>query len=316
MQRLKPPRQQPSPLLDWHRLFGAIPLHDHSRRLPPGVLAVSGRLTTTTWQGKTPALSEDALAIALRDGVDIRCRQGKSYDSTFRPGDIALVPRGTDVIQERTGMNEQLLLFFSPTLLGDVALQSADIDPARIELVERFAAPEPLVFAIGQAYLGALQEPGFAADLYLESLTHTLILHLLRGHAFFPPRSAAPAGELASQQVRDVRDYIHAHSDRNVTLAELATVVHLSPYYLTRLWKQTTGQPLHRYILAQRLAEGKRLLQTTDLPVAAIAAQLGFTDHSHFSYQFKREYGIPPSHLPRPRKNLHVVGKNLQDEPV
>ena len=79
------------------------------------------------------------------------------------------------------------------------------------------------------------------------------------------------------------------------SLKELAGVLNCSPFHLSRVFHQTTGMSLRRYVsrlrasmAAERLANGQRDL--TDL-----ALELGFSDHSHFTNTFRKEWGIPPS---------------------
>jgi len=79
------------------------------------------------------------------------------------------------------------------------------------------------------------------------------------------------------------------------SLRELADDLNCSPFHLSRLFHQTTGMSLRRYVsrlrasmAAERLAKGQRDL--TDL-----ALELGFSDHSHFTNAFRKEWGVPPS---------------------
>lgn len=68
-------------------------------------------------------------------------------------------------------------------------------------------------------------------------------------------------------------DYIQTYPECNITMAELADIAHLSPYHLAWLFKRTTGQSIHQYVLAQRLEVGKRLLETINLTIIEIAAR-------------------------------------------
>ena len=79
------------------------------------------------------------------------------------------------------------------------------------------------------------------------------------------------------------------------SLRELAVDLHCSSFHLSRVFHQTTGMSLRRYVsrlrasmAAERLANGERDL--TDL-----ALELGFSDHSHFTNAFRKEWGVPPS---------------------
>jgi AraC-like DNA-binding protein len=67
-----------------------------------------------------------------------------------------------------------------------------------------------------------------------------------------------------------------------------------SPVYLTQVFQQVEGLPLYRYQLGLRLARALDLLGRED-DLTAIALELGFSSHSHFSAAFQRAYGRSPS---------------------
>jgi AraC family chemosensory pili system transcriptional regulator ChpD len=62
---------------------------------------------------------------------------------------------------------------------------------------------------------------------------------------------------------------------------------------LTRQFEQAYGLPLHAYHLHLRLLEAKRRLRT-GVPIAAVAADLGFADQSHLHRRFKGAFGMTP----------------------
>ena len=61
------------------------------------------------------------------------------------------------------------------------------------------------------------------------------------------------------------------------------------------LFKAATGQSPYRYLLDQRLRFAKDHLRSGDLPIAEIAAQVGFPNHAHFSRAFRKREGISPT---------------------
>jgi AraC-like DNA-binding protein len=64
---------------------------------------------------------------------------------------------------------------------------------------------------------------------------------------------------------------------------------------LRRRFRESTGQPIHRFVLEGRLAEARRLLGSTKQPIKEITEALGYQDVYFFNRQFKRFYGIPPA---------------------
>jgi AraC-like DNA-binding protein len=93
---------------------------------------------------------------------------------------------------------------------------------------------------------------------------------------------------------------------RQLTLAEIADHVHLSPSRLTHLFKEKVGTSLQKYIIWTRLkyAVDQFINQSMTLTQAAVAA--GFYDSAHFSKHFKEFFGLKPS-LPYNHKNSRII---------
>jgi AraC-like DNA-binding protein len=76
---------------------------------------------------------------------------------------------------------------------------------------------------------------------------------------------------------------------------QLAKASGMSLSTLRRRFKQSTGAALHHYTLQNRIAAACRLLGDGDLPIKAIAEELGYSDVYFFTRQFRRVMGIPPA---------------------
>jgi AraC family transcriptional regulator len=180
-----------------------------------------------------------------------------------------------------------------------VALEAADRDLAGVEFAPRIARSDLFLAAGGQALLHTLQHRSTNTLLSAETLVYSIIAHLLRHHTARPYVLPAPESRLSKALLGRLLEYIHAHLGEPLTLAELAAIVHLSPYHLARQFRATVGQTPHQYVLAQRLVAARLLIGERTLPLAAIAARLGFADQSHLNFHFKRRYRITPGELAR-----------------
>jgi AraC family transcriptional regulator len=76
------------------------------------------------------------------------------------------------------------------------------------------------------------------------------------------------------------------------SLAELAGV---GESHFRRIFTDATGMPPHRYVLARRLAQARRLLATSDLPIALIADRCGFFSQSHLTKCFRSSHATTPA---------------------
>jgi len=101
-------------------------------------------------------------------------------------------------------------------------------------------------------------------------------------------------GTLPWGRLRRVIEYIQQNLDKELTLAELAALVYMSPYHFARLFKLSTGVPPHRFVIRQRIARASAILATQDLSIAQISRLVGFGTASHFTTVFRRVTGITP----------------------
>lgn len=126
----------------------------------------------------------------------------------------------------------------------------------------------------------------------------TLVLTLVR-RALGERTSRAPSSTYGRRRLVDrAKLAISANPARRWKLAEIAAAVGVSPVYLTQSFQQVEGLPLYRYQLRCRLARALDLLHEYD-DLSALALDLGFSTHSHFSAAFRQLYGRTPAELQR-----------------
>ncbi len=119
------------------------------------------------------------------------------------------------------------------------------------------------------------------------------ILSTLRATCQRAPAPQAPG--LTSRERERVDDYLRANLERNVTLAELAATVNLSPSHFARQFKLSTGWAPHQYLIQLRVSLARDMLLTGEQPLAMVAQQAGFADHSHMTRHFREVLGVTPS---------------------
>jgi AraC-like DNA-binding protein len=94
--------------------------------------------------------------------------------------------------------------------------------------------------------------------------------------------------------IRRAKQVLHDRLTDRLRLADISREVGVSPAYLTDLFTRTEGIPLHQYLTRLRLARALMELPHTD-DLTALALDLGFSSHSHFTFTFRREFGCTPS---------------------
>ena len=102
--------------------------------------------------------------------------------------------------------------------------------------------------------------------------------------------------------VRRVRDYVDTtYMISDLRVEEIANHLHLDRRYLSRIFKNRTGQTIQEYITSTRMAAAMQHL-SDGFSVAQTAERCGYTDAFLFSKMFKRHVGISPAYWKKERR--------------
>ena len=108
--------------------------------------------------------------------------------------------------------------------------------------------------------------------------------------------------EQAQQEERAITGitrYLQQHLAEDMSLTVLAEVFHLSPQYISQLFKNEIGVGFLAYLTNIRMETAKKLLLATSLSIAEVAEQSGYGDYRVFTKVFKKAEGITPSQYRR-----------------
>ncbi|WP_339158866.1 AraC family transcriptional regulator [Methylobacterium bullatum] len=119
-----------------------------------------------------------------------------------------------------------------------------------------------------------------------------IVVHRLAYAASRP--GPVSAHGLTTRQMSDVAAFIDASLGDDLRVADLARIAGLSEHYFSRCFQASVGVPPYAFITRRRLDRAAELLTRSILPVAAIAALVGYDDPSQFSAAFKRYKGMAP----------------------
>lgn len=97
-----------------------------------------------------------------------------------------------------------------------------------------------------------------------------------------------------AELVTRLHTYIEEHIGEDLSLVALGEAVYLSPVYLSRIYKQISGDRLSEYVLLRRIERAKILLADRERKITEIALQVGFESAAHFSRVFRKVVGCTP----------------------
>lgn len=95
--------------------------------------------------------------------------------------------------------------------------------------------------------------------------------------------------------VQKAIDYILSNLSNDISVKEVAAYVHFNPEYFSKLFKKETGENVKNYILRLKVNAAKELLANPNISINAVAAELGYSNFSHFTQIFKKHENMTPT---------------------
>ncbi|WP_168735540.1 AraC family transcriptional regulator [Cohnella fermenti] len=217
-------------------------------------------------------------------------------DRTYRveQGDLVFIDKSVvhKTLQGRAPEHERVVIHFTDAYLHGLAGDNVPL------LLEPFRQAGPVirlprsdqrsVDAIIRRLLGEirLKPPGY--ELVPPAAVTELLLATARSL-----RENAHLGLDADvspkhAKIFEIVRHLNEHYDEQIRLGDIASRFFVSPYHLSRTFREVTGFAFSDYIQLTRVKEAQRLLTETDRPIAEIAAVCGFDNFSHFGKTFKK----------------------------
>jgi AraC family transcriptional regulator len=199
----------------------------------------------------------------------------------LRAGDGWILPAGSSGLCEFDEPLSYLKLEVSDRLLDDVGFdRSRDFSPV-------VGAIDPL---LAQLVRHAVSREHAAGSLYLDTMNLAVAAHL--SHLLSPRHPlAAPVDD---KRLRRALAYIHDNIAEDLALDAIAAEAAMSRFHFVRTFTKAQGSTPMQYVIHQRMELAKALLRTTRLPIAAVAANVGYNDTSRFTQHFRRHTGTTP----------------------
>jgi AraC family transcriptional regulator len=213
-------------------------------------------------------------------------------DRFLKWGDFGLNPARVPVqFRRRVGEIRTFVCEVDPELFARITGLCGDwYDEQVLTVINRRST---LTAQIINRMVREVAAPGFASEVLIEGLGASLLVEFSR----LVRDGAAPGRKpgLSPRQLALIRTAVQETPAADLSVASLAAACRISARHLMRGFKAATGLTVHQYVTEVRLQRARALLETTRLPLKAIAAELGFSSPSHFSAAFAKSLGVAPS---------------------
>ncbi|MFH1476614.1 MAG: AraC family transcriptional regulator [Verrucomicrobiota bacterium] len=225
---------------------------------------------------------------------------GNKY--AFRPNAVfAISPNQAHYCVLTPGcMMEKWALMFLPAMVRDLSLKHAlSAIPHQMSLTDLESAAVVLLFRRLKDELSR-QEAHWRQIVRLKLEEFLWLLKRAGGRTVPMP--------IISPLAKQLTDYIEQHFTQDLSIPELAAKFGYSEGYLSHMFKQHTQFGIKHYLLQQRIAEARRLLEENPrMKTASVAENVGFKDFGIFNRMFKLLVGITPAVY---RRNSHLDSRS------
>lgn len=119
-----------------------------------------------------------------------------------------------------------------------------------------------------------------------------------------------PAPRIGPEEIERVQEYVMQNLSELISMDDLAAELNMSKFHFLREFKKATEKTPYQYVIETRLDRATRLLGNPGLSLSDIAYQLGFSDQSHFTRHFKRQYGQSPGRFRRVHGSVRVPSRD------
>ena len=249
---------------------------------------------------KDPGFSlqhQPALMMALRTGsLEVGSRRSEMMRFTFGVGEMCLVPRHVETWLR----TDELHYSYLSVGISDAALAAAcDGTKDDVELCRVGKLVDARVGALA-ATVNAERIAGFPSGrLFLDSVEQALAVALVNDYAVRHHSLQTHRGGLGSARLRRIKEFIDAKIEDDLTLCEMAQAVELSTAYFSRMFRKSTGETPHQFLLRRRLERAKKMLRSADGRVLDVAVACGFKSQQHFAQVFRHVCRVTPTEYRR-----------------
>jgi AraC family transcriptional regulator len=257
-----------------------------------------------SYEGSFAAVKDHLVVIPLNKPVRFTRRIcGELQEQVLLPGSATITPGGADFSIRTSsdgGQYDTLHFYVRDELIREIYDETFASGPP-IALPPWVGVMDDMLRALASEMRKMLLTPVPGDTLYAESLSRTAAGHLVRHYAAQRQVSVKTPGRLTLEQCDRAIAYIEEYLGDDLTLAGIAKAAGVSAGRLNHEFKQRTRLAPYQYVLSARVRRANTLLSTTDMPLAEIAFQCGFSNQQHMTRMVRRLTGRTPGRIRRDR---------------
>ena len=240
-------------------------------------------------------ISEHVVTVFLRGPVNLlQGRHGRVVQRTMHAGDIIVTPAGEPKAVQHKEEAELVKLQLAPSFVAGIVDELDANGSRQVELLDNFGTRDAYIEDLARRLVGELRADNLAGQRYAESLATALAVHLLRHYSTASKITHGSSRMLPRYKLQRVTDFINDNLRDDLTLGKMSATLSMSPFHFAHAFRQATGLAPHRYVIQCRIDRAKILLCETDLSIAEISNQVGYSNQSNFSVVFHRVAGQTP----------------------
>jgi AraC family transcriptional regulator len=234
---------------------------------------------------------EQVLAMALRPGwLEVGPSRSEIKRVNYEAGEMGVCPRHAEMWVGAHGLERLSLTISDAVLTAANDGISGDVELRRVH-------------KLADARLGALvgavnaeRVAGFPSGrLFLDSIELALAVALVNDYAVRRPSPRIYRGGLTAARLRRVTELVHSRMDSDLGLEEMAGAAGLSVTHFSQMFRESTGQSPHQFVLRRRVERAKEMLRAAEMRVLDVAVACGFKSQQHFARVFRNLCGASPT---------------------
>ena len=235
----------------------------------------------------------DCLLVLNRDGP---CHalgrwNGNRFSEELTRGAINLIPGNSEFSINLGQPLDTLHVYIRAPVIEQVAREMGVNMTSDFHIRPRLICSDRILEAMMETVFEALGKEGSRGAVNIDYVARAIAAHLVQNYSSRCPDTDRPETVMLSgmsQNLARAIRFMEKNIDSSIRLDDIAEVVNWSASHLAREFRTQIGVPPHRYLIQLRVDKARDLLETSDLPIAEIAFECGFTHQEHLTRHFRR----------------------------